>query len=83
MGVPLNVRFDRFAQLTKGVEQVSLETPFILNPSGIALVTGWLTGGIWSNCYDPIITTWAACYSAVVTAWSACYSAVTTTWTKL
>ncbi len=85
MGIPLNVRFDRYAELTGGLVQVTDEAPFILDPNGMSVVTGWLTlgDGVWSACYDPVSTAWTACYSAVVTVWSACYSAVTTTWTKL
>ena len=73
MAVPVSVRFDRFAQLTNGLVQVSDEIPLLLEPNGVSLATGWLTTGegIWSACYD-----------AVTTAWTACYSAVTTTWTK-
>ncbi len=83
MAVPLNVKFDRYAQLTGGLVQVSNESPFTLNATGMALVTGFLTSGIWSDCYDAITTVWSACYSAVVTTWSDCYVAVTTTWTNL
>ena len=83
MAVPMGVKFDRYAQMSSGLEQVSLEVPFVLNPTGMSIVTGWLTSGIWSTCYDPISTTWTACYSAVVTVWTSCYNAVTTTWTKL
>ncbi len=83
MAVPQNVRFDRYAELTGGLVQVSSEIPFIVNPTGMAMITGWLTSGMWNACYDPISTSWTACYSAVSTVWSACYSAVVTTWTKL
>ncbi len=83
MAVPLNVKFDRYAQLTGGLVQVSSVLPFIVNPTGVALVTGFLTAGIWSVCYDPIVTVWAACYSAVITTWTNCYSAIVTVWTNL
>jgi len=83
MAVPQHVKFDRYAELTGGLVQVSSEIPFIANPTGMALTTGWLTSGIWSVCYDPIATVWTACYSAVATTWTACYSAVTTTWSRL
>ncbi len=83
MAVPSNVKFDRYAQLTGGLKAVANEDPFSLNVNSVALVTGWLTSGIWSSCYDPISTTWTACYSAVTTVWSVCYSAVTTVWTRL
>lgn len=82
MAVPLNVKFDRYAELTFGLVQVSSESPFIVNPTGMALVTGFLTSGVWNACYTPVVTAWIACYSAVSTTWTACYSAVTTIWTK-
>ncbi len=79
--IPLNVRFDRMAQLTDGLVQVSSESPFILDPTGIALVTGFLTGSIWNACYDPISTGWTACYADVTTGWTACFSNPQTGWT--
>ncbi len=85
MAVPVGVRFDRFAQMTGGLVQVSDEIPFLLDPDGMSLATGWLTIGdnIWSACYDPISTVWTTCYAAVVTTWTTCYNAVTTVWTRL
>jgi hypothetical protein len=84
LGVPQKVVFDRYALMTKGEEQISSPSfPFIVNPTGMSIVTGWLTSGIWNTCYDPITTTWSACYSAVTTVWSACYSAVSTIWTSI
>lgn len=80
--VPLNPVWDRYAELTDGLVQVSSSSPFIVNPTPLSLVTDFLTSGIWSTCYDPVTTAWTTCYSAVVTVWSACYSAVTTIWTK-
>ncbi len=85
MAVPAGVRFDRFAQMTGGLVQLSDELPVILDPDGVSLVTGFLTIGdsVWSACYDPISTTWTTCYSAVTTVWVTCYNAVTTTWSRL
>lgn len=83
MAVPLNVKFDRYAQLTGGLVQVSSSLPFIVNPTGVALVTGFLSAGIWNSCYDAIATVWADCYAAVVTLWTDTFVQPSTTWTDV
>lgn len=81
IAIPIAVHFDRYSQMTKGLDAVMSEAPFIVSRNGIAAVTGWLAGEFWATCYDSITTSWAACYSAPSTSWTATYSPVTTVWT--
>lgn len=59
--VPQRVVFDRFAIMTQGLEAVANNNPLTLQINGVALVTGWLTSGIWQACYDAPVTVWTDC----------------------
>lgn len=78
--MPLNVKFDRYAELTAGLVSVANESPLQLQVNGVALTTGWLTSGIWVACYNIVITTWTACFSSPSTLWTALFSNPSTTW---
>jgi hypothetical protein len=77
--VPTLVHFDRFAQMTFGLEA---EMPgFQLVPNGIGLVTGWLAGEGWDVCYAPVSTGWTNCFGGPVTGWTISFAQPTTGWT--
>jgi hypothetical protein len=67
MAIPSQIQFDRFAQVTAGLEAVTAGNELVVN--GVALVTGWLSGAAWALCYADPSTSWAACSSDPVTTW--------------
>lgn len=69
MAIPDNVEFDRYAEMTTGLDSITSGEKIVVD--GIALVTGWLSGGLWQICVAV----------APSNSWAACYSDPTTTWT--
>jgi len=78
MAVPLLVNFDRYTELTLGLDSVSAGGNPI--PNGVGLVTGWLSNALWEICADVVSTSWTACASSPTTFWTSCYSNPSTTW---
>lgn len=81
MGVPLFPVFDRYAQITGGIETITNQS--VVNQYGInsvGIITGFIFAEIWQYCHSDPSTTWTSCYSAPSTGWSACYSQPVTSW---
>ncbi len=83
ISVPYLVKFDRYSEMTLGLDATSTPPATDIYVNGVALVTGWLSGDIWIYCSDLISTTWADCIVEVSTSWPACYSDPVTTWTPV
>lgn len=84
MAVPFQVIFDRYSQVSSGIESVGLGSiPNGFGINGISVVTQFLYGGAWQYCGDPVVTSWTACGSPVSTTWTAAYTLPVTAWTLL
>jgi len=70
MAVPILVSFDRYAEVTFGLDAESAGSLPVAN--GVALVTEWLSNAQWGICYDQPTTSWGQCYSQPVTVWTDC-----------
>lgn len=81
MAVPLNVIFDRYAQMTYGLVAIGYGPSPVVN--GVAEVTGFLYADNWVFCYDMPSTGWSSCGPSVTTTWSNCVTPVVTVWTLL
>lgn len=82
MGVPFLVRFDRYAQMTYGLEAYGLgPVPNVFGANGVALVTGFLFGENWNYCSSPVSTSWTLCMASVSTSWTPGFSQPVTAWT--
>lgn len=81
MAIPTDVQFDRYAQLENGLNAVDTNVPIVtVTIDGIAIVTKWLSNGIWTPSYDPVTTVWTPSYSPVTTMWTASYTEPSTIW---
>jgi hypothetical protein len=81
MSVPLNPKFDRYAQMSYGL--VAYGYGPVAKANYLALVTGFMYGDNWTHCYDSVSTTWTACGATVTTTWTDAYTLPVTAWTLL
>lgn len=70
MAVPRLVQFDRYAEVTFGLEAETSGLSVVVN--GVALVTEWLANAQWGICYDQPSTSWADCFTQPTTTWTDC-----------
>ncbi len=64
--------------MTKGLEA---ETDMlVIQPSGMGLVTEWLTADPWMFCYTQPVTTWGDCFTQPTTVWDDCFDQPITVW---
>lgn len=79
MAVPLNPKFDNFAQLTYGL--VAYGYGPTVQANYLSLVTWFMYGDNWTYCCDAPTTVWAACGASVTTSWANAYTLPATAWT--
>lgn len=80
MAVPYGVNFDRFAEMTFGLDAITAGGA--IEKNGVALVTGWLSNALFSLCQDSISTSWTVCGSDPGTFWTAVVTDPDTAWSE-
>lgn len=68
MAFPPNSQFDRYAQLTYGLDAYGIG--YGVGVNYLAIITGFMYGYGWQYCGPTPVTVWLPCGVAPVTTWS-------------